>query len=556
MIINSNGYFEQYYESVMSGERVCGNDLKQCLERVNKFIHHENYIYDTEEADKRIRFLERWYRGTKEPYYNKPIEVMLWQKAFISAVYGTYRLDGRRQFQFVVLEVARKNGKTTLSSGLCLYEFFIGAPGQLISIASNDEATAQLCLDDIEINREIKDPRNKVSTKTRKNNKAVIINKVNHTEVSMLTDKMKSKDGRNADIVIHDEAHELKNDKLEKACLQSQSSKDNPLYLLITTEGIVRDGYTDALFEKARKQLYEDDLLEIEPDHLYWLYTQDSELEIFQDEQSWTKSNPALEYGVKKIEKLRSMINSARIYPKDREMVLTKDFNWKVVNGVNWLSASLFASMENLQSDSFKNSYCFAGTDLAHTTDLVSLQLVFERDKKKHSIGHYWITKQKLERDNDAKAGAQYEQWKKDGYITVVDETSVSVSLVADYIYGLSKSHGIRVLMCGYDDKFANEFRDRCKMYGIQTDIVGQYGSVVGDDISRIEADLNAGKLFIGDPVTRWCLLNARLKTTSTGTILQKPVDNKSAKIDGADALVDAYEMMKRHGEKYAKYLG
>ena len=61
---------------------------------------------------------------------------------------------------------------------------------------------------------------------------------------------------------------------------------------------------------------------------LPWLYTQDSELEVWQDESSWPKSNPTLGI-VKKWDYLREQVDAAKKSKADRIFVLSKDFNIK-----------------------------------------------------------------------------------------------------------------------------------------------------------------------------------------------------------------------------------
>ena len=49
-----------------------------------------------------------------------------------------------------------------------------------------------------------------------------------------------------------DEIHEMKTNVIGKSIEQSQSLKDNPKMILITTEGFVTDGYLDSELQKAR----------------------------------------------------------------------------------------------------------------------------------------------------------------------------------------------------------------------------------------------------------------------------------------------------------------
>lgn len=72
---------------------------------------------------------------------------------------------------------------------------------------------------------------------------------------------------------------------------QALSTQNEPLYFELTTEGFTHDGYLDKRLIEARQVIAG----EIErPRWLIWLYTQDSEQEVWQDESSWMKSNPGL----------------------------------------------------------------------------------------------------------------------------------------------------------------------------------------------------------------------------------------------------------------------
>ena len=46
------------------------------------------------------------------------LKLELWQKAFLSVVYGIVDKDGKRHFREIVLIMARKNGKSLLASAI------------------------------------------------------------------------------------------------------------------------------------------------------------------------------------------------------------------------------------------------------------------------------------------------------------------------------------------------------------------------------------------------------------------------------------------------------
>ena len=134
-----------------------------------------------------------------------------------------------------------------------------------------------------------------------------------------------------------DESHEMKNNVIAKSVEQSQSLKDEPLFINLTTEGFVVDGYLDDELKKARKVLNgEEDGISAER-LLPWLYTQDSEQEVWQNRNSWMKSNPTLGI-VKKWSYLDEQVDGAKSSKADRIFVLAKDFNIKQNTAQAWLN--------------------------------------------------------------------------------------------------------------------------------------------------------------------------------------------------------------------------
>lgn len=110
---------------------------------------------------------------------------------------------------------------------------------------------------------------------------------------------------------VFDEMHEMKDNVIIKSIEQSQSLKPNPKLILITTEGFVNDGFLDEELIKARKILNgEDDSISAER-YLPWLYTQDSEQEVWTDENTWMKSNPTLGI-VKRWDYLREQVDGTQ----------------------------------------------------------------------------------------------------------------------------------------------------------------------------------------------------------------------------------------------------
>ena len=84
----SKFYLEQYYEEIKSGNIIVGLELKTEIQKLIKDLKDPRYKYDTEEAHLRIDFMENLCLQSKRPFYNMPMELLLWEKAFIEVIYS------------------------------------------------------------------------------------------------------------------------------------------------------------------------------------------------------------------------------------------------------------------------------------------------------------------------------------------------------------------------------------------------------------------------------------------------------------------------------------
>ncbi|MFR1626719.1 MAG: terminase large subunit domain-containing protein [Thomasclavelia ramosa] len=247
-MINKDWYLIQYREAIRSGEIIAGRELIKELDRLIEDLEDPRYFYDTSGAYERMDFMENCVKLTKAPFYNKPMVLMLWQKAFIEVVYSFKMADtGFDRFKKIVLLIARKNTKSETCSALALTELIIGEEGNDIVCSSNDDNQASIVYDAIDLMRMLIDP-NDLDTKR---NQRWIINKATNTKIFKLSDKTRNKEGRNIGFAIVDETHEMKTNVIAKSIEQSQSLKDNPKFINITTEGFVNDGYLDEELKNA-----------------------------------------------------------------------------------------------------------------------------------------------------------------------------------------------------------------------------------------------------------------------------------------------------------------
>ena len=561
-----NSFLLEYKERCECGEFIIGQDLAIELENLAEDLQNDRYFYNTDDALLRMDFMENCIRLTKSPYYNKPMKLMLWQRAFIEATYSFKMSETtKRRFQKIIFLIARKNTKSETCSALGLTEFFLGNPGADIVASSNDDAQASIIYDAIDTMRLLIDP----DSKDTKRNQRFILNKATNTKIFKLSDRTKNKEGRNIDEAFLDEAHEMKTNVIAKSIEQSQSLKDEPLFFILTTEGFVIDGYLDEELKKAHAVINREDPDDPAAERLLpWLYTQDSEMEIWTGDRRnrlWMKSNPTLGI-VKKWEYLEQQVATAKKSKADRIFVLCKDFNIKQNAAEAWLNLEDYDYECAFDPEDFRGAIALGAVDLAETTDLVAAKVLIMKpdDPHKYILSHYFIPESKLEDSNDKECGAEYEAWAAAGKMTITEGNDVDLAQVADWFWKLFDEYGIKLWKCGYDQRFSKDWISRMEYYGwMKTGgddsdliMINQNAQTLSNAIRLCEADLKKQLVrYNHHPVDRWCLGNAGIKVDDHNLCLIVKMQT-GKRIDGAVCLAILYETYRRLRTDYKTAIG
>ena len=551
-------YLREYDELIRTGKVVAGYWIRKEIRNLVEDLEDPRYIYDTAQAEKRIRFQETLCLQSKQPYYMKPLVLLPWQKAFWEALYSFRMADtGIRRFWKALLEIGRKNGKTTMVAGDSMADLFIGEGGMDICCASNDDRQAKLIWSEIAGMRERLDPKRTIT----RQNLTEIKNVKKNTTVFRLSSKTQNKDGFNISKTNLDESHDIAEDggqsEVAEACWRGMSSKEEPLFINTTTQGFNRGCYLDQEIAKAKAVIQG----EREDIHfLPFLYEQDSEQEIWQDEASWEKSNPSIRYGVKKINKLRQDVEDAKYDKATRIHMLTKDFNIPQSNAQSWLMLEDYDyPMQEWSLEDFRESFCIGAVDLSATTDLSAAKIMLRRpgEKTKYVASHYWIPESKLEDSNDREAGAKYPEWARAGLLTICEGNEIDLTQVADWFFLLLKEYRIKPFVIGYDQRYAKVFLDRCAEYNFETEMLAQ-GRALSNAMKLTEADLKSRIInYNGNEMDKWNLANVCCEVDNVGNIQPRKARGQNAKrIDGGVTLIMLSEVYRRHRSDFIQITG
>lgn len=537
----------QYRDAIRKGEIVAGHELIDILDMLIDQIGDRGTYYDTAEPERIFSFFKHCVFLTKSPFYGRHMELLFWQQAFIEVLFGTKMENGHDRFQRALLLVARKAGKTEMTAGLLLYMMMMGGYGLEIVCSSCNDRASGILYKTLDTMRVLIDPKSEDTWR----NVSSIRSKIPNNQVFRLSDSARAKEGYNIDFAVVDEAHELADADVVSSIEQSQSTKEDPKLVIITSEGFVIDGFLDKELERARSVVKGEAVDPAAFRYLPWLYTVDSEADVWQgtrENRRWEKANPSLG-PIKQYSYMEQQVERAKISGADRTFVFAKDFNIKQSNATAWLKREDYTyEYPEIDWSTFRDRDAVGGVDVAENTDLTCARILLPDEGHMLTLSHYWIPRSKLEHQADKSTGAKYEEWADRGWLTIVEEPYMDSAIVADWYWDIYDEYGIFFRGVGYDYRFAKPFAERCQYHGFTPELVWQNAQTLHAPYSMLEADLRLGRLWGLTEIDQWCLGNAALQVDSKGMGMLVKIRGQAARrIDGAVTLGIAYAEYMRH---------
>lgn len=249
------------------------------------------YVFDEKKGTRPIRFIEQFCRHSKGKWAGQPIKLELYQKAFIEALYGFVDAEtGLRKYKKAVFLVGRKNGKSTLDSGLGNYMFMMDGEGGAECYATAvKKEQAKIVWE--EAKRMVRQ-----SPELRKRVRALITGMHYDKTDSVfkaLASESNSLDGLNTSFCICDEIHAWKDKNLLDVMYDSMSAREQPILLETSTMGTIRANVFDNEYDYCSDVLdgYVGKSNTIDETLLPIIYELDKPIE-WQDEKKWYKANP------------------------------------------------------------------------------------------------------------------------------------------------------------------------------------------------------------------------------------------------------------------------
>lgn len=549
-------YVREYWRKIESGEIVTSRRVKavygRLMEEMDSPAADSPYYFDEETGERPIIFIERFCKQSQGTL-GAPLRLELFQKAFIQTLFGwLLKETGYRRFRETLFLVGRKNGKSTLLAALALYMLVADYEGaaEIYSVATKKDQARKTLTEAVNMVKQ--SPELRAIIKKRRND---IYFPATASTFEALASDSNTLDGLNSHAVIIDELHAIRDRNLYEVMKQSTSSRRQPLVIMITTSGTVRESVFDNLYglacDIADGKVTEDTFLPV-------LYELDARAE-WTDPQAWIKANPGLGT-IKQYATLAAFVERAKKNPEDLPGVLCKDFN------VPETSASVWLSFEDIKNDAtftmqdVYNTYAIGGCDLSATTDLTCATLLIRRSREDETVyvlQHYFIPQKRIDQlDEHNSQEAPYKIWAERELLTICDGARVDYSAVTAWFCQTRDEFKIDAFAVGYDRALAGYWVDEMKANGFDMRAVAQGPFTWSQPMREMGAAFADKKVnYNRNPVLVWCLSNTAVKKSGVNNIQPVKVSDRR-RIDGAVSLLNAWVIYVRDNEDYMYLVG
>ncbi len=506
---------------------------------------------DCDAANAVLKFFETQLRHVEGAVAGKLFLLEEWQKAILIALFGFKRKDeqGRtvRRYRESMIYVPRKNGKTPLVAGICLYVLFEDKErgAQIYSAAAERNQAALL----------YRHARGMVQQCTVLNDQAKIYAGIGQRSIVLKSDEASSyqvisadafsKHGFNLSMAAVDELHAQKNRDLVDTLMTSMASanRPQPMMVYITTADFHRESICNEKHDYACK--VRDGIIS-EPTFLSVIYETSQESD-WTSPKVWEAANPNLDVSVSR-EYLERECKRAQETPTYENTFRRLHLNQQTETDVRWLPMDKWDAAKADDPLAWRaKAYeelagypCYGGLDLSTTQDITAFVLAFQVADSLVLLPHFWVPCDSAEK-RERKDRVPYITWERQGWLSLTRGIYTGVidyAAVRAEIQRLGKLFNIRGI--GYDAWNASQMVNELTGDGFEMLKFGQGFQSMTAPSKELERLLISGCLdHGGNPVLRWMASNCAAETDAAGNI--KPSKKKSTeRIDGIVASIMA----------------
>ena len=550
----------EYYDRIKSGDEVVSRKVARVYRKLAEDLSGSVgadgtvYHYSHSRANHILEFAENYCRHSKGKLGGQLVVLELWEKAMLAAMFGFIDDEGRRRYREIILIVAKKNGKSLIGSIVGLYlQVGDGEPGAEVYAVATKKDQAKI------IWGEAKRMVNK-SPELRRIIKPLVGEMdcaANESVFKPLASDTDTLDGLNVHGALMDEVHQWRDGvALYDIIADGTTAREQPMVLITSTAGVVREDIYDNKYEYAEKVIlgYDDPDAGIVDDHfLPFIYELDSREE-WEKEECWKKANPGLGT-IKNIRQLRDKVARAKQEPSLQRNLLCKEFNIRETAGGSWLSFDDLNNETLFDVRELKPRYGVGGADLSSTDDLTAACVIFMLPgcSDIYVIPMFWIPENSVERHIRTDK-IRYDIWIEKGWVRTCPGNKINPDVVWEWFVEIQEEYDIYLNIVGYDSWSAEMWASKMKQtFGEKTmRPVIQGKKTLSNPMKMLAKDFEAHRIiYNNNGLLKWCIANTSVDEDKNGNIQPIKSRRPTQRIDGLAALLDAYTVLQDNLDDY-----
>ena len=564
----------EYWQAIQDGREVVSKKIyKTYKQLIHQLDNPGEYYYSPARANHVIEFFENYLRHSKGKLGGKLIVLELWQKAILATIFGFIDIEGNRQYRKALLIVGKKNGKSTLASGIGLYmQLADGELGPEIYSAATKKDQAKIIWQEAKrMVRKSKELLKRVRTLV-----AELVSDFNDGVFKPLASDSDTLDGLNVHCALLDEIHQWKSGRaLYDIIADGVTAREQPLIFACSTAGVIREDIYDEEYDDADRLIagYEDPDGYHDEHTIAFIYELDSRSE-WTDPKCWKKANPGLGT-IKNRNALADKVKKAMQNPALVKNLVCKEFNIRETSSEAWLSFDELVNKDTYQLLPKEKrfiwhhwegeeeqiielpypKYGIGGADLSSTTDLTAAKVLFMVPgcSKVFTLSMYWLAQDLLDR-RVHEDRIPYDRWYERGLVRLCPGNKVHHKYVTEWFIEVQNELDIYIPYVGYDSWSAVYWvADMESTFGKSAMIpVHQGKKTLSDPMKRLHNDLDSKQIvYNNNPVDRWCLANTAYEEDKNGNIQPHKTSKPTRRIDGTAALLDAFTILQDKQDEY-----
>lgn len=549
----------EYWQQIETGKVVVSDKVRRVYKKLFADLSDTSseWEYSPTRANHAIEFVENFCKHSKGKLGGKPFMLELWQKAMLAATFGfIHKIDGVRKYRELIFIVARKNGKSALGSAIALYMLVAdGEPGPEVVSAATKKDQAKIIWS--ESKRMVK--KSPVLSKRIRTLVGELVSDFNDGSFKPLSSDSNTLDGLNVHCSLIDELHAIEDKNLYDVIVDGMTAREQPLSIITTTAGTVREGIFDIKYDEAERIIngYDDPDGYKDERVLPIIYELDKREE-WTNPENWPKANPGLGT-IKSLDQLQSKVNKAKTNPLLVKNLLTKDFNVRETTSEAWLTFEQLDNRLTFDIKALKPRYGIGGADLSSTTDLTAACVLFQvpDDDTIYYKHMYWLPEDLLEkRVNEDRV--PYDVWKEQGLLRTTPGNKVHYRFVVDWFVEMQEEYDLYIPWIGYDSWSATYFvEDMQNKFGKDAMIpVVQGKKTLSGPMKSLGADLESKRInYNNNPITKWCLSNTSVEIDKNDNIQPSKGKQQKRRIDGTAAMLNAYVVYLDKNQDYTNII-